>query len=116
MNITVADPAAAGYVTAEGCGAVPAGDRGSSNGNFAAGQTVANVSVVPVDARGWFCVYTSAAAHVVVDVQGYLTPDGGSLLHVVDPRTCRRHPDRADVRHGRCLRCGRAGARAPCNR
>ncbi len=86
VNITVADPTAAGYVTAEACGALPAGDRGSSNGNYAAGQTVANVSVVPVDGRGWFCVYTSAAAHVIVDVQGYLTPSGGSLLHVIDPR------------------------------
>lgn len=86
VNITVADPAGAGYVTAETCDAVPAGDRASSNGNYAAGQTVANVSVVPVDDRGWFCVYTSAAAHVVVDVQGYLRPDGGSQLFVVEPR------------------------------
>jgi peptidoglycan hydrolase-like protein with peptidoglycan-binding domain len=86
VNITVADPAAAGYVTAESCGATAAGDRASSNGNYAAGQTVANVSVVPVDSRGWFCVYTSAAAHVIVDVQGYLTPAGGSLLNVVEPR------------------------------
>jgi peptidoglycan hydrolase-like protein with peptidoglycan-binding domain len=86
VNITVDDPGAAGYVTAETCDAVPAGDRASSNGNYAAGQTVANVSVVPVDDRGWFCVYTSAAAHVVVDVQGYLTPAGGSLLNVIEPR------------------------------
>lgn len=86
VNITVAEPAAAGYVTAEPCAAVPAGDRSSSNGNYAAGQTVANVSVVPVDSKGWFCVYTSAAAQVIVDVQGYLTPSGGSLLNVVEPK------------------------------
>lgn len=94
VNITVADPAAAGYVTAESCGPVPVGDRTSSNGNYAAGQNVANVSVVPVDAGGRFCVYTSAAAHVIVDVQGYLTPSGGSLLHVVEPRRV------ADTRSG----------------
>jgi peptidoglycan hydrolase-like protein with peptidoglycan-binding domain len=98
VNITVADPAAAGYVTAETCDAVPAGDRTSSNGNYAAGQTVANVSVVPVDSRGWFCVYTSAGAHVVVDVQGYLTPGGGSLLTVIDPRRV------ADTRTGPACR------------
>ena len=100
-------PAAAGYVTAEACGAAPAGDRGSSNGNYAAGQTVANLSVVPVDARGWFCVYTSAPAHVVVDVQGYLTPGGGSLLHVVEPRRVTdTRTVRPAARTGRARRAG----------
>jgi hypothetical protein len=45
----------------------------SSNLNFAVGQTVANAVVTGVGSRSSVCVYTSAQAHVIVDVNGYDT-------------------------------------------
>jgi hypothetical protein len=45
---------------------------------FAAGQTVANSAVVPVDpATGAICVVATAPTNVVVDLTGWLHSDGG---------------------------------------
>jgi hypothetical protein len=38
-----------------------------------AGQTVPNAAIVRAGADGTICLYSTATAHVVVDVQGYLT-------------------------------------------
>ena len=40
------------------------------------GRISANLAVVPVDADGTFCVYTSAATELIVDVQGTFSPGG----------------------------------------
>ncbi|MCU1397455.1 MAG: hypothetical protein JWN62_564 [Acidimicrobiales bacterium] len=90
VNITLTDAAAAGYVTAEPCTAAT-GDRTSSNGNATPGLTTANLSVVPVDATGRFCLYQSQAMETVVDVQGFFAPaasaaGGGNLLTTVAPQ------------------------------
>ncbi|MCU1368346.1 MAG: hypothetical protein JWN39_3985, partial [Ilumatobacteraceae bacterium] len=90
VNITLTGATAAGYVTAEPCSAA-AGDRTSSNGNATPGLTTANLSVVPVDANGKFCLYQSQAMETVVDVQGFFAPaasaaGGGNLLTTVAPQ------------------------------
>ncbi len=74
VNITANEATGEGYLTAESCGAVSGGIRQWSNGNFAKGETTANVAMVPVDTAGRFCIYISTATHVIVDVQGFLLP------------------------------------------
>lgn len=65
VNVTVLNPAAAGYVKVWGYG--PSGTFSSIN--FAAGQTVANLAIVAVGDLGSISVWTSAQAHIIVDVQ-----------------------------------------------
>lgn len=90
VNLTMTGATAAGFVTAEPCGAI-AGPRTSSNGNVAAGQTVANLAVVALDSAGRFCLYRSQPMHTVVDVQGFFAPaksagSGGTLYSPVTPQ------------------------------
>ncbi|GAB4067053.1 hypothetical protein GCM10028777_21870 [Angustibacter speluncae] len=68
LNVTVVSPAAAGWVTVfPGGSAVP----NTSNLNYAAGRTVPNAVVVPVGPDGSISLFTSATAHLLVDVSGY---------------------------------------------
>lgn len=64
LNVTVTDPVAAGYVTVYPCGTVPA----TSSLNFSAGQTVANLVIMPVDSNGDLCLTSSVPTHVIVDL------------------------------------------------
>jgi hypothetical protein len=69
LNITVADPTVASYLTVW-----PAGDAmpNSSNVNFAAGQVTANLVVVPIGANGGVRVFNAFGhTHVIADVVGY---------------------------------------------
>ena len=95
VNITLTGATTSGYVTAEPCaatsGAASVGDRRWSNGNSVPGLTTANLSVVPIDANGAFCLYQSQPGHTIVDVQGFFAPStaspgGGNLLTAVAPR------------------------------
>jgi hypothetical protein len=74
VNITLTEATTSGFVTAESCGPVAQPARQWSNGNFSVGKVVANLSVVPLDANGKFCLYTSAGVQEVVDVQGFFVP------------------------------------------
>lgn len=70
VNVTVTDPAAAGYVTVYPCGtAAPL----ASNLNFGAGQTVANAVVVGL-AGDKLCVLATSPTDLVIDVNGQFTP------------------------------------------
>jgi len=69
VNVTVTEPAAAGFATVYPCGStVPL----ASNLNFVAGETVPAEALVPVDSTGRVCVHTSTPAHIVIDVAGWL--------------------------------------------
>ena len=91
-NLTVTEPDAAGYLTAFPC----AGDAPlASNVNFRGGQTVSNLILTDLDADQHLCVTTNATIHLVVDVSGWLTPDGGSPrvvapFRALDTRTTAR--------------------------
>lgn len=75
VNITVTDSSQAGYVAAWPSGPWP----GTSIINAdAAGVTVANFALVPVAADGSFQLLTQNAAHLIVDLSGYIA--GGSAL------------------------------------
>ena len=70
VNVAMTDATAAGYITADKCSVLQAGPQTRSNGNYVAGAAISNLSVVPVDADGSFCIYNHAPVHLVVDIQG----------------------------------------------
>ena len=74
VNLTMVDGAAPGFLTADACNALKPGPQTRSNGNFVQSTAIANLSVVPVDADGRFCVYNSTPVNEVADVQGYFAP------------------------------------------
>ncbi|MHB8313648.1 MAG: hypothetical protein ACYDD0_10175, partial [Candidatus Dormibacteria bacterium] len=71
LNVTVSNPAAAGYLTVFPTGlARPT----ASNLNWIKGQTLANRVVVPVGSGGQISLYNqSGTTNVVVDVDGYFS-------------------------------------------
>jgi hypothetical protein len=85
VNITMVNGAAAGYVTADRCSNLTAVPQLFSNGNHPVGAAVSNLSVVPVDADGAFCIFHATEVHLVVDVQGTLSPSATDELHLVPP-------------------------------
>lgn len=102
-NLTVTGATAGGYLTADACATLAPGDQTRSNVNFAAGQTVANLAVVPVDRLdpgGSFCTYSSSAVQKIVDVQGVfapVSPDGwaytpSAAQRIADTRQCYTPP------------------------
>lgn len=67
LNVTVTEAQGAGFVTLFPCGtSIP----NTANLNHRAGDTVSNAVIAKVGANGAVCLYTSAAAHLVVDVSG----------------------------------------------
>ena len=89
INITVTDATSSGYVTAYASGgAKPA----TSNANFTAGVTSANLALVPVGADGAIALTVAAAVSVslVVDVQSYVAggavTDAGAVVPVTPAR------------------------------
>lgn len=72
LNVTVTQATGDGYLTVFGCGEPPE----ASNVNYLTDGTVANHVTVEVDDSGEVCVVTSAAIHLLVDVEGtYRTVD-----------------------------------------
>jgi hypothetical protein len=67
-NITVVDAAAPGFVTAYPCGGqIPT----VSNVNYDVGVAVASAAELPLSPGGAICIYSSASAHVIIDVNGW---------------------------------------------
>ena len=88
VNLTVTGPGAAGYVTA-----FPTGSArpGTSNVNFAAGQTIANLVFVRLGSGGDITLYNGSgrAAQLIVDVQGYGTGNS-TVVGRLDTQAPRR--------------------------
>jgi hypothetical protein len=85
IAITATATATGGFVSAGPCalfedGATPQ----TSNLNHMAGQTVTNLALVELQA-GRMCLFTLAAAHVIVDVQAELTEEHDVGLSPVEP-------------------------------
>lgn len=80
VNITVTGSSEGGFVTVSPCGAA----YGTSNVNFAKGQTIANLAVVGLGTGGAICVTPSVDAEIIVDLSGYVAP-GGQLYSPVTP-------------------------------
>lgn len=82
LNLTVAGPTGGGFLTA-----YPSGTKRptASSLNFRPGQTVANLTAVPVGADGGVDLYNSAGyTDVIADLEGYNTltpgPDNATVL------------------------------------
>jgi hypothetical protein len=96
LNLTVTDPTASGFISA-----YPTGGSAQtliSNLNFTPGETVANLSVVPVGSGGQVTFYNSGGiTQLVVDLEGYFAPEASgstagayvplSPSRIVDTRT-----------------------------
>lgn len=104
-NLAITEPAAPGYLTADACATLVPGPQVRANTNYAKGDTISNLAVVPVAAGPngvAFCTTSMSATHEVVDVQGWFGPatqsDPGAGFTVVptqrllDTRTCWTDP------------------------
>jgi hypothetical protein len=67
ITLTVTNTAAAGWATVWASGPWP----GTSNINFATGQTIATTTVVALEPGGTFQVQSNTSTDVVIDVTGY---------------------------------------------
>lgn len=85
VNVAMADASAAGYITADKCSVLQAGPQSRSNGNFVPGAAISNLSVVPIDSDGSFCIYHHAPVQLVVDVQGSLSTSGTQQFFAMTP-------------------------------
>jgi hypothetical protein len=75
LNVTVANPSAAGYLTVYPQGSsIPT----ASNVNYAAGENTSNRVTVPLSSNGQISIYSSSSTDVVVDVSGYYSAAGGT--------------------------------------
>ena len=72
VNLTTDQSSAPGFLTGYPCDRPR---REVSNVNHAAGAPRGALAVVPLSASGHLCVYTHAAGHVIVDLQGAFVPD-----------------------------------------
>ena len=116
-NLAITEATAAGYLTADSCTTLVPGPQSHANTNYAKGDTVANLAVVPVSAGAtgaMFCTAAMSPAHQVVDVQGWFGPsttaDPGAGFAVVptqrlvDTRECWTDPATA------VQQCGKVNA------
>lgn len=69
LNVTATDATIPGFLRAQPTGTTPA----TSTVNHVVGAASANSVIVPLGADGTVSVFTSAGAHIVVDVTGYIT-------------------------------------------
>ena len=73
LNVTAVGPTGPGYLTVFPCGT----DRPlASNANYVAGEVVPNAVVAKLGIDGNVCIYTSAATHLVIDVNAWTKSDG----------------------------------------
>ena len=76
VNLTMTGASNFGYITADKCSSLQSGPQSRSNGNFRPQADVSNLSVVPLDSDGSFCIYAEQAVDLIVDVQGIFSPTG----------------------------------------
>ena len=87
LNMTVVPPGPLGYLTAW-----PAGQTQPyvSTLNALQGQIAANAAIVPAGTNGAISVFVSDASDVIVDINGYFGPPGGTgALYFYPATPCR---------------------------
>jgi len=83
LNLTTTRAQGAGHLTAYAGGAAR---PSTSNVNFVAGQTVANLATVPVGSGGTVTIHATAPTDVIADVAGVFVVGTGSRFTPVSPR------------------------------
>ena len=88
-NVTLVGAAAPGFATVFPCGTVP----GTSSVNYlaAGNEAVANEVIAKLSPAGSICVFTSAAANVLVDVAGYV-PASSDFVSLTPVRLADTRP------------------------
>ena len=89
LNLTATQTGGAGYATVYPCGTAR---PDASTINYGSGATIANGIVSKVGANGRVCIYTHAAAHVLVDVDGYF-PAGSDYRPLTPARLLDSRPE-----------------------
>ncbi len=94
IAITATETAAPGFVTVGSCdGFDDLENVPTSNLNHLEGQTATNLALVDLDG-GRLCIYTLAAAHLIVDVQAELTAEQQAGLTPISPTRVHDSRDR----------------------
>ncbi|MGH3745046.1 MAG: family 43 glycosylhydrolase, partial [Mycobacteriales bacterium] len=102
LNLTVANPAATGFLTAYPAGA---DQPVASNVNYDAGQVSANRVVVPLSG-GKITIFSRQQADVIVDVSGYYTGSGATSSAAPSPvRVCDTRPGNPSHLAGDAAQC-----------
>jgi hypothetical protein len=81
VNVTAVTPSEHGYATVYPCTGDP---TAGSSLNYVPGQVVPNGAIVRLSDAGELCVFTKAAAHLLVDVAGFV-PAGAEGLDTIAP-------------------------------
>lgn len=93
LNVTVTEPASAGYATVYPCGTTP---PTASNLNYTAGLTIPNLVVTKLGPGGTICIYSQASTHLIVDVGGYL-PASTTFVSFLPARLLDTRPGGATI-------------------
>ena len=88
LNLTATQTGGAGFATVYPCGS---SRPEASTINYVAGETIANGIVAKVGSGGKVCIYTHAAAHLIVDVDGYF-PVGSDYQPLTPARLLDSRP------------------------
>ncbi|MHB1891501.1 MAG: IPT/TIG domain-containing protein, partial [Acidimicrobiales bacterium] len=107
LNLAVVSPRSAGYLTAYPASESP---PTASNVNFAAGETIANRSVVALSSSGASSgaidLISDTTTDVVVDVSGYFSGSGSSYTPLVPARIADTRPGSGEPYAGQTLSPG----------
>lgn len=98
VNLTATRAETRGYLTADRCSTMAPGPQPTSNVNFVATSSVANLAVVPVDrdpAGASFCTFALQRVQLVTDLVGWFGPPSAGVAfapapveRVYDSRRC----------------------------
>lgn len=109
LNVTVVNPASAGYLTVFPAGQSP---PTASNLNYVAGEVVPNLVEVGIGSSGEISIYSSASTDVVVDLEGYVASTsalgaGGGLYNALGApeRICDTRPNDPSELGGEDAQC-----------
>ena len=106
LTLTATAPSAAGHLTVYPCDEPR---PTASNINFLKGQTKATTVVVGLSATGTVCIYSAAATHVIVDVNGYF-PTNDTLSAIAPARLLETRPTSATTIDGQFWKLGSRSA------
>ena len=109
-NFTGVGAPAAGYLTASNCAEV---DPSFSTLNYEANDGVPNQAIIPLD-RGDLCLFSSEATDIVIDINGYVSPNSTQVFIPVAPqRIFDSRPSGQPLRAGQVLRVAVEGGASP---
>ena len=85
VNVTMVNAPWPGYITADKCSVMKAGPQDKSNGNHPSSTPTSNLSVVPVDLDGSFCIYNNSWLDLLVDLQGSFSASASQRFFALTP-------------------------------